>query len=154
MKIKSEKGFSGVDIAIGIVIITILISTITVLYTQNSVTAKNIERNSIATEYAIREIENIKTKSFEEFKGQGNQAEEQYFQLQNEENKVEIKDQQIEDTPYYKTIKIQDYKYLNNSNINDETIQEDILKKLTVEISYKTGKNIETVSLSTIIKGY
>ena len=135
MNFRSEKGVTGIDITVSIIIITLFIGIIATLMFNINSSSGGIGRKSEATNYAITEIEKIKAQDFNTL----NNKEESGY---------------IEDTPYYKTIKIQDYKYLNNSNINDEKIQEDILKKLTVEISYKTGKNIETVSLSTIIKGY
>ena len=67
MKVKSEKGFTGSDIAISVVVLFIFISLISMLiYNFNSQT-KEVELKSEATYLAIDEIENIKNLGFEEF---------------------------------------------------------------------------------------
>ena len=63
MNIKSDKGFTGVDITIAVLIITIFTSLIAALYQNYIITSKNIERKSEAINYAIQEIESLKTKS-------------------------------------------------------------------------------------------
>ena len=65
MKIKSEKGYTGIDIAISVVVLFIFVSLIAVLsYNFNSRT-REIELASEATYLAIDEIENIKNAGFE-----------------------------------------------------------------------------------------
>ena len=65
MKIKSEKGYTGIDIAISVVVLFIFVSLIAVLsYNFNSRT-REIELASEATYLAIDEIENIKNAGFD-----------------------------------------------------------------------------------------
>lgn len=60
MVIKEEKGVTGIDIAISVVIITIFIAMIANLITSININAKEIERKTEATSYAVQEIEKIK----------------------------------------------------------------------------------------------
>ena len=53
-------------------------------------------------------------------------------------------------TGYSKKITITDYANLPE-NQDDDTILSGLVKKVTVEISYKDGDTIETVDLSTVI---
>ena len=62
---KSEKGFTGVDIVISVIILFIFISLIAFLSYNISSTSKDLELKSEATALAIEEIEKIKNMSFE-----------------------------------------------------------------------------------------
>ena len=81
--------------------------------------------------YQINEIEKIKAASFDTI------------------DKLAVEGN-IENTGYYKKVTITDYADLEE-NQNDDTIISGLVKKVTVEISYKHGNNTETVDLSTVI---
>lgn len=51
-------------------------------------------------------------------------------------------------TGYHKKIIIKDYKLIKN----DSNIQANLLKEITVEISYKLGKEEKNINISTYIK--
>ena len=51
-------------------------------------------------------------------------------------------------TGYHKKVSIKDYKYIKN----DSNIQADLVKEITVEISYKLGKEEKNINISTYVK--
>ena len=61
MHIKEEKGLAGIDIAISVIVLTIFIAMITNLIANINLNSKDIERKTIATSYAVQEIEKIKS---------------------------------------------------------------------------------------------
>ena len=136
--IKSENGFTGVDIAISVLIITIFITVIGNLIMDINLNSKSIERETTATSYAIQTIENIKGLGIERYTGQG--ITEPFI----EEEDIYIDN---EFTGYHKKITTEDYVYLKN----DSNKQADILKKVTVEISYKVANKDKNVTISTCI---
>ena len=84
MKLKSEKGFTGIDMAIAVVVLFIFVSIIAMLsYSINS-SAKEINLKSEATAIAVEEIEKLKNKTFDEISKTGKEG-------------------------FYKTITIKDY---------------------------------------------
>ena len=64
MRIKEEKGLAGIDIAISVIVITIFIAMIGNLIVNINLNAKTTERKTIATSYAVKEIEQIKGKGY------------------------------------------------------------------------------------------
>ncbi len=129
MKIKSEKGFTTIDIAITVIVVFIFISLIAfLLYSYNSY-AKDIELKAKATEIAIQEIEKMKNKTIEDLESEN----------KNYRNAQEI-------TPgFTREIIVQDYHDMNSAKISG------IVKKVTVQVKYKFKKDTEVVSLSTVI---
>lgn len=131
MNIKSERGITNIDITISIILITLFVAIIaTLTYTIHS-NSESVERRAEAMNYAINEIEKIKAASFDTI------------------DKLAVEGN-IENTGYYKKVTITDYADLEE-NQNDDTIISGLVKKVTVEISYKHGNNTETVDLSTVI---
>lgn len=64
MSIKEEKGLAGIDIAISVIVITIFIAMIGNLIVNINLNAKTTERKTIATSYAVKEIEQIKGQGY------------------------------------------------------------------------------------------
>lgn len=60
MHIKEEKGLTGIDISISIILITIFIALIANLIVNINSNSEDIERKTVATSYAVQEIEQIK----------------------------------------------------------------------------------------------
>ena len=153
MNIKSEKGAAGIDISISIIIITIFITIIANLIVNVNVNKKNIERATIATSYAVKEIENIKTYGMNNYVYKENNIEKTISYIDKGlSSKEKIRESDILDTNnkftgYHKEIFVEDYTYIKNDN----TKQKNILKKVTVVISYKVGNKDKNVSISTYI---
>lgn len=64
MHIKEEKGLAGIDIAISVILITIFIALIANLIANINSTSKDTKRKTVATSYAVQEIENIKARGY------------------------------------------------------------------------------------------
>ncbi len=148
MKFRSEKGFTGVDISVAIIILFIFISTIATLTYDFNSSSKQIQIRGEAIEIAISEIEKVKNSGFEKYSG---------FNYGNTSENVDFKNQPVyfekEDGTigkkdgYYKTILVEDYSDI--SNYSD--IQPDLVKKVTVTISYQYKGEEQSVNLSTIL---
>lgn len=131
MKLKSEKGFTGIDIAISIVVLFIFVSLIASLIYNYNVSSKEATRKSTALELAINEIESIKTKKIDDINNVTNEATAQ--------------------EGFYKTIIVEDYNEIAQNIGILETKEKNIVKKVTVKISYMSNGKEEKVELSTIV---
>ena len=136
MKIKSEKGITGIDITIAILIITLFVALITTLFYRLNANSAEMERRSEATHKAINIIENVKNEI---------KYNEKY---RNTLNGI-VDEGYIDNGPYYKKVSIIDYSAMPE-NENKEIIP-NVIKKITVEVLYKDGKENESVSLSAIV---
>ena len=135
MRIKSEKGITGIDITVSIILITLFVSLIaTLMYTTNK-NASTMERRTEATNYAITEIEKLKAQTFSD------------LQDTNETNDFTNIMEGTNPTGYAKKITITDY-----ANLPGKTdAVSGLVKQVTVEIAYKDGDTTQTVELSTVI---
>lgn len=137
---KSEKGYTGIDIAISVVVIFIFVSVIATLsYTFNS-SSKEVELKAEATAIAVEEIENIKSMKFEEIENISEANGNSEYIL-----KEEIKDEEENNTGFYRTITIQDYADIAADKTSG------LVKKVTVTIQYMFKGKTQTVELSTSI---
>ena len=140
MRIKNEQGITNIDLTITIILITLFITIIaTLIFTINR-NSTSVERVTEATNYAINEIENLKAQDFESLTDTDDTT----------NDFIDITDAEGQLTGYSKKITITDYANLPE-NQDDDTILSGLVKKVTVEISYKDGDTIETVDLSTVI---
>ena len=138
MNLRSEKGFTGIDIAVSVVIIFIFISIIaSLIYGVNS-KSKEIELKTEATYIAINEIEQIKNDGYEKY-GTLGRANGTNIVCTNEEVEGE--------EGYYKTIEVIDYTDLEGK----QDKQKNIVRKATVKISYMFKAKEQSVELSTIL---
>lgn len=137
MKIRSEKGFTGVDVAISVVILFIFVSIIAVLSYNYSSSAKQIELESEATYLAINEIEAMKNLGFEGIADFEKDA----------TNKGEFKPlEEIENEEgFYRKVIVEDYADINP----DKT--PGIVKKVTVQVTYMFKGKQQKVELSTVL---
>lgn len=129
MNWKNEKGYTGVDIAIAVVVLFIFVSLIATLSYRINSSSKEIELKSKATEIAVDEIEAIKNKSWENITT----------------DDISILEPIEVEEGYYKTIMVQDYQEMNPSAISD------LVKKITVQIQYRFKNKQHVVELSTIM---
>lgn len=137
---RKEKGFTGVDIIISIFVITIFVAIIGNLIINVNLNNKSIERRTIATSYAIQEIEKIKSLKYQEqYNNKGLKGKEIL-----EQKEIYQKEKF---TGYNKTIYIEDY----ISIIQNEEKEPNIVKQITIEISYLLGNKNQTLELSTYI---
>lgn len=140
--LKNEKGVTGVDITIAIILITIFVAIIATLFFNIRRTSSDIERRTQATAYAVSIIEQIKANGFDDLPtvSDGTNIITGYEDKYIQDNGV--------DTPYYQTIRVEDYSEIVEST-GEEEIQPDVVKKITVTIAYKSGNENQEISLST-----
>lgn len=141
MHIKEEKGFTGIDIAISVIIITIFIAIIANLISNINLTSEETKRKTIATSYAVQQMEIIKAQGYiENYEGKGINK------------KDTIIDEDINKdgnfTGYHKIVTIKDYTLIKN----DSKAQTNLVKEITVQISYKLAGKDENIEISTYIK--
>lgn len=146
MNLRSNKGFTGVDITVAIIIISIFAGVIAILFYNYNITSQEIERKSKATEYAVAVIEKIKNTSFESsnvyvsdeknLKEYNNYLSLDAFKI-NELNDAE--------DGYNVKVTITDYSNLKTGATSN------ILKKVDVVVGYKVGNQDESVPITTYI---
>ena len=140
MLIEEEKGFTGIDIAISLIVITIFISIIANLIANINLTAQDTNRKTIATSYAVQEIEKIKAQGYLDSYDSKGIAKEEVLKEEDIYNGSEF-------TGYNKKIVIRDYVLV----VNDTTKKSNIVKEITVNISYKVGNKEKNVKISTYV---
>lgn len=135
MNWKSEKGFTGTDMAVSVVVLFIFVSIISILSYNFNSSAKEVELKYEATQIAIDEIEKLKgTTNFSDIKDFGTTQANSIYQKE-----TEVTGKQ----GFFETVTVTDFAY------GKEDVTPGIVKKLTVKIQYKFKGNIETVELST-----
>lgn len=140
-KIRSQKGYTGIDIAISVKVIFIFVSLIAMLIYNFNSSADELKIKSDATYIAVNEIEKIKSQDFSEFLGMDKTT-------TVDKNGKSLVNQPVEGNEgFYKTTTILDYKDVNG----DASIEKDIVKKVTVKISYMYKGKERSVQLSTIL---
>lgn len=140
MLIKEEKGFTGIDIAISLIVITIFIAMIANLIANINLTAQDTNRKTIATSYAVQEIEKIKAQGYLDSYDSKGRAKEDILKEEDIYNGSEF-------TGYNKKILIRDYVLV----VNDTTKKSNVVKEITVNISYKVGNKEKNVKISTYV---
>lgn len=134
-RFKNERGITGIDIAVSVIIITMFVALITVIFANINSDVNEIDRKTEATHKAISLIEEIKNAGIENL--------DKFIDTEGSN----ILDEKNNPTPYTKKVNVIDYVELEG---NEEKIP-GIIKKVTVEVSYKNGNKIEKVELSTLL---
>jgi hypothetical protein len=141
MKFNSEKGVTGINVAIAIVVLFIFVSIIASLsYSFNS-KSKELEYKSEATNIAISEIEAVKAKGFLEYE---NKSKNDCLDSDGNLTYEAISGK----TGYYEAILVEDYSDLYPEK--EEKVS-GLVKKVTVSIKYTFKGNEQTVELSTAL---
>ena len=140
MTIRSQKGFTGIDIAISVIVITIFASLIAVLIYRLNSSISELEKKSEAIYIAIDEIEKIKAKGFEVY-------EEMDKNTTKDDTGKDLKNQETDKEGYSKTISILDYTDI----AGNETKEKNKVKKITVTVKYIFQGEEQALELSTIL---
>ena len=142
MKLKNNKGFTGVDVAVSLVILLVFIAFISALFYNVSTTTKRIERKTQATDIAIAFIEAMKVTPFATLSA--NQQTEVAMTTETFKN---LTGKEIE-IPNGYTVKIS----IENPN-NDVNIGQ-VVKIITAEVTYQLGNadTEEKVMIQTLVK--
>jgi len=139
--IKDEKGLTGVDIAISLVIVTMFVVIIANLIANINLDTEKMDRKSKALAYAVQEIETRRATGYiEKYNGMGTSKEGETLKEEDIYNNSEF-------TGYHKVVSIKDDILVENSG----TKTADTTKQITVEVFYKLGNNEESIKISTYI---
>lgn len=157
MKLKSEKGFTGVDITVAIIVILLFMSLISILFFNITKSSKSIDRKSEATYIATTLIESFKAKDYDDVIVTNG-----YTKIENTKDEIgnsivsyKINNENIEITNsiqikngYTCTTNI--YTYVPESQSSQEE-HNDLVKVITVKVEYKIGNEKKEVELTTSI---
>lgn len=139
MRLKNNKGFTGVDIAIATVILIVFISLIAAMFYNLSITSKKIQRKTIATNLAIETIEGMKVVNFSDLNEP--MTVEKINQLTGKDIKVPAGytvTTSIDNTTYPDAIKIIKAEVTYTEKNNDEKVEiETLVKNLTAQVEIK-----------------
>lgn len=146
MNLKSEKGFTGIDITVALIIMTLFISIITVVLYNMTKESKEMERNSEATYIATDIIEKFKALNYDNVNITNNAENENYVSIEqyNDANQNKIDGITIPDG-YIVSIKVEQYRP------EGETLNIDLVKTVKVKVEYKVGKEVKNVKLKTTL---
>lgn len=145
MKLKDNKGVTGVDVAIATVTFMVFVTLIGGLFYNLSSTSKKIERKTVATNLAIDVIEALKVTDFADLDS-------------NIVSEAEMREEQLEaltgkniDIPNGYKVKIT-IKNPEKDGAEDTTLGS-VVKIIISDVSYQNGKGeIETVRIETLVK--
>lgn len=138
MHFRSQKGYTGTDIAVSVIVITIFISLIAVLIYRFNGLSDELQIKAKATEIAIDEIEFAKGEGFEQYVNKNSEI---------------VSDDDAKGTTiegFYKTILVEDYTDIGENDENKNKVK-DLVKRVTVTISYMYRGKENKVELSTIL---
>lgn len=139
--IKDEKGLTGVDIAISLVIVTMFVAIIANLIANINLDTEKMDRKSKALAYAVQEIETRRATGYiEKYNRMGTSKEGETLKEEDIYNNSEF-------TGYHKVVSIKDDILVENSG----TKTADTTKQITVEVFYKLGNKVESIKISTYI---
>ena len=143
MKIKDEKGFTGIDITVAVIIIMLFMTLIGTIFYNITASHRKLERKTEATYIAIDVMEKLKAQNYEDL-------------IVGEYNSNKITDEEYEKNKTAKILKdaIEEGYSLKVTIKNYNTPEEngyDLVKIITVKVEYKVGKNTENVELKTTV---
>lgn len=147
--LKDNKGFTGLDISVSLIIIVISITVIASMFYSLYLSGTGLKRNVIATDYAINILEKIQTMDYDDVNYNNlNLKNELDSVISNEGASVQSR---FEGGNYIVTVN--NYKISVNIENYSEThsLPNDYIKIIKVSIEYNLGKNNkETLEISTL----
>ena len=153
MNLKNNKGYTGIDISVAMIIILIFIPTIFGVIYNIQKTNIYVERKSEAVRIATDIIENAKSISYDEVT-----IINLYQKLINSNYNTStytINGQTGDNYRYLSKLGSKNKHYqiqINLENYYSEGVsQEDLVKKLKVTVIYPTGNTTKTIDISTLI---
>lgn len=148
MKIKNNKGLTGVDVTIAVIILTIFISLIANMFYNVSQIGNAVNRKSEATYVAVQIIEAMKQVNYDDLPTGLTEDTtainlEKLNELLIDEDKIVLKN------GYSVDINVENYKKIKGEKEGEEL--EDILKRVTVTVKYNEKAKEQTVELTTVV---
>lgn len=148
MKIKNNKGLTGVDVTIAVIILTIFVSLIANMFYNVSQIGNAVNRKSEATYVAVQIIEAMKQVNYDDLPTGLTEDTtainlEKLNELLIDEDKIVLKN------GYSVDINVENYKKIKGETEGEEL--EDILKRVTVTVKYNEKAKEQTVELTTVV---
>ena len=143
MKNKNEKGVTGIDIILSVILITIFIGILTTLSFNIESKTKKMDKKAEAVYYAVNSIEIAKGLKFVDLP-----------KVSTGINKLSmlpdgyIKDETGKETPYYRTTEVIDYVQLPGKS--GQNLKPDLVKKISVKIEYKENEIKNEINLTVV----
>lgn len=156
MNLRNNKGYTGIDISVAMIIILIFIPTIFgIVYNLQKVRAKS-EREAISINVATDVLEIAKSIAYSDVTISENsefiaRLNNKYSNLQilNDENKL-VNCSYIDNNHIHYKIEV-DVANQYPSEI-DESEKMDYVKKVTVTVTYPVGNSTKSINISTVLK--
>lgn len=135
MNLKNNKGYTGVDISIAMIIIMIFIPTLFAISYSVQKTSNEVKRKSEAVSIATEILESAKVADYENL---DNMEEEGYISV--------LEAKYSKDVSYDINIEVENY-YPTDVEVED---REDLIKKVKVTVTYPIGKKTKSIDISTV----
>lgn len=147
MKLKNNKGITGVDVTVSIIILVLFTSLISSMFYNINIAKKAIDRKTNATYIAIQVIEAIKQLNYDEIP-EGIDEATSTMTLSELNSKLSAKGiKEIElANGYTLEIVIENYKKLKN----DKTL-EDIIKSVTAKVNYTEREKAQSMEIIAVM---
>lgn len=157
MNLRNNKGYTGSDIIISILILMVFIPTIVALIYSIDTKNNEVERKNYAMTLSCNIIETLKSIDIDKLDEETNlndiknkinkfKANDSEITKNNEDGKITFSSEDSDGNRYVVLIKIEDYKdYSGETNIEDN-----VVKKITVTTEYRINKETKNVEISTL----
>ena len=135
MDLKNNKGYTGVDISIAMIILMIFIPTVFAISYSIQKTSNEVKRKSEAISIATDILESAKGMSFENLES-----------MEEEENISLLEEKYSKDVSFDINIEVENY---YPEELNDED-RMDLVKKIKITVTYPVGNKTKSIDISTI----
>lgn len=163
MKFRNNKGITGVDLSVALIIIVLFVGIISSLVYNFAISSRNINRKATATNIAIAKIENIKHDFInnEEDIGTEEGTKREYANINESTGEITYYNAYTEasKTPYLVETKITKFAHYDESSYiqslspsdKNRILEENLLKIVDVTVSYSIGNKEENIQIKTAI---
>ena len=146
MNFRNNKGITGIDISIALIIMVLFVSLVSSLVYNHVVTSRGINRKATATNVAVNKIEELKLLPYTDLadkEGVTTQYATQDGQLINSEGTT---------GPYKVITEIAKYKNsIFSTDVPDRDNLQDVIEIVNVKVEYTVGNKNEKVEITTAI---
>ena len=151
--LKQEKGFTGVDLTIAVIILMLFVALITTLFYNVYLSSSSTKRSATANSYIIDVFEQIDRMTYEEVLQDNivNASTDTFIQTLQakliENSKIDnvlVKRGMTQDGNLSKPFQLE-VSVTNYNQTEGNTDKKDLVKMISVRMKYKVGKKIETI---------
>ena len=154
MNFKNNKGYTGIDISIAMIIILVFIPTIFgIVYNLQKIRSRT-ERETIAVNIATDVLEIARSLNYSEVFISNENSEfktllnNKYSSLEISNNTVNFNYSDVNNIHYKIQVTVSNY-YPADIEVQD---QNDLVKQITVEVMYPVGNSTKSINISTVLQ--